>query len=59
MGWDRTNCYGMGQINVSHGQPCIFLMHADNLRKKAQRTKSRQLSCSKASKYVFINQQTR
>jgi len=29
MGWDGTgiNCYvmGMGQINMSHGQPCMFL----------------------------------
>jgi len=24
--WDGTgiNCYGMGQINMSHGQPCSF-----------------------------------
>jgi len=24
--WDGTgiNCYGMGQINMSHGQPCEF-----------------------------------
>jgi len=32
----------------------IFLTHADNLRNKAQRTKSRQLSCSNASTCVFI-----
>jgi len=27
MGWDRTNCYGMGmgQINMSHGQPWLYL----------------------------------
>jgi len=31
----------------------IFLTHAENLRKKAQRTKSRQLSCSNASRCVF------
>ena len=37
----------------------IFLMHPDNLCKKAQRTKSRQLSCSNASRCVFINKQTR
>jgi len=37
----------------------IFLTHADNLRKKAQRTKSRQLSYSNASRCVFINKQTR
>ena len=30
-----------------------------NLHKKAQRTKSRQLSCSNASKCIFINKQTR
>jgi len=33
----------------------IFLTHADNLCKKAQQTKSRQLSCSNASRCVFIN----
>jgi len=37
----------------------IFLMHADNLRKKAQQTKSRQLPCSNASTCIFINKQTR
>jgi len=37
----------------------IFLTHADNLCKKAQQTKSRQLSCSNASRCVFINKQTR
>jgi len=37
----------------------IFLTHADNLRKKAQRTKSRHLSCSNANRYVFIDKQTR
>jgi len=37
----------------------IFLIHADNLRKKAQRTKSRQLSCSNTNRCVFINKQTR
>jgi len=37
----------------------IFLTHADNLRKKAQQTKSRQLSCSNASGCVFIKKQTR
>jgi len=37
----------------------IFLTHPDNLRKKAQRNKSRQLSCSNASRCVFINKQTR
>jgi len=37
----------------------IFLTHADNLCKKAQQTKSRQLSCRNASRYVFINKQTR
>jgi len=32
----------------------IFLMHADNVRKQAQWTKSRQLSCSNVSRCVFI-----
>ena len=32
----------------------ISLTHPDNLRKKAQRTKWRQLSCSNASRCVFI-----
>jgi len=34
-------------------------MHPDNLRKEAQRTKSRKLSCSNASRCIFINKQTR
>jgi len=37
----------------------IFLTHADNLRKKAQRTKSRQLSCSNASRCVVMKKHTR
>jgi len=37
----------------------ILFTHADNLCKKAQRSKSRQLSCSNASRCVFINKQTR
>jgi len=37
----------------------IFLTHPDNWRWKAQRTKSRQLSCSTASRCVFMNKQTR
>jgi len=37
----------------------VFLTHADNLCKKAHRTKSRQLSCSNASRCVFTNKQTR
>jgi len=35
----------------------VCLTHADNLHKKAQRTKSRQLSCSNASRYVFTSRQ--
>jgi len=31
----------------------IFLSHADNLRKKAQPTKSSQLSCSNSSQFFF------
>ena len=37
----------------------IFLTHPDNLRKKTQRSKSRQLSCSNASRCGSINKQTR
>jgi len=37
----------------------IFLTHPDNMRKKAQRSKSRQLSYSNASRCGFINKQTR
>ena len=37
----------------------IFLTHPDNLRKKAQRSKSRQLSYNNASRCGFINKQTR
>jgi len=32
----------------------IFYTHPDNLRKKAQWTKSRQLSCSNADRCAFI-----
>jgi len=46
-------------LNRSWQNAVIFLTHADNLHKKAQRTKSRQLSCSNASRCVFINKQTR
>ena len=37
----------------------IFLSHPDTLSKKVQWTKSRQLSCSNASRCGFINKQTR
>ena len=37
----------------------IFLTHADNLHKKAQWIKSRQLSYRNASSGVFINKETR
>jgi len=37
----------------------MFLMCVDNMGKKAQWTKSSQLSCSNASRCVFINKQTR
>ena len=37
----------------------IFLTHPENLHKKAQWTKSRQLSCSNATRCVFINRQTK
>jgi len=36
-----------------------FHTHPDNLHKKAQQTKSRELSCSNASRCIFINKQTR
>jgi len=36
-----------------------FLTHPDNLRKKAQQSKSRQLCYSNASRCGFINKQTR
>jgi len=37
----------------------IFLTHPDNLLKKAQQSKSRQLSFNNASRCVFMNKQTR
>jgi len=37
----------------------IFLAHPDNLRKKTQRRKSWQFSCSNASRCGFINKRTR
>jgi len=37
----------------------IFLTHTDSWCKKSQQTKSRQLSCSNTSRWVFINKQTR
>jgi len=37
----------------------ILHIHADNLPKKAQQSKSRQLSCSNASRCVSINKHTR
>ena len=37
----------------------IFLTHPGNSRKKTQLSKSRQLSCSNASRCGFINKQTR
>jgi len=52
---------GIGQIGLSRywQHATIFLTHADNLCKKAQQSKSRQLSCSNARRCVFINKQTR
>jgi len=46
-------------VNRCWQNAVIFLMHADNLRKKAHQTKSWQLSCNNASRCVFINKQTR
>jgi len=37
----------------------IFLTHSHTLPKKPQQSKSRQLSCSNASRCVFIKKQTR
>ena len=49
---------GIG-LNRSWQNPVIFLTHPDNLRKKAQRSKSRQLSYNNASRCGLINKQTR
>ena len=46
-------------LNRSWQNAFISLTYADNLRKKAQRSKSRQLSYNNASKCGFINKQTR
>ena len=45
--------------NRSWQNAVIFFTHPDNLRKKAQRSKSRQLSYNNASRCGFINKQTR
>ena len=45
--------------NRSWQNAVIFLTLPDNLRKKAQRSKSRQLSYNNASRCGFINKQTR
>jgi len=52
---------GNGQIGLSGcwQKAVIFFTHLDNLRKKAQRSKSRQSSQSNASRCSFINKQTR
>jgi len=47
-------------LNTSWQNAVIFLMHPDNLRKKAQQQrKSRQLSYNNASRCGFTNKQTR
>ena len=51
-------CIGIG-LNMSWQDAVIFLTHPDNLRKKAQRSKSRQLSYNNASRCGFMNKQTR
>jgi len=43
-------------LSRSRQNAVIFLKHADNLHNKAQWSKSRQLSCSNASRYVFLRQ---
>jgi len=45
-------------LNRSWQNAVIFLTHPDNLRKKAQRSKSRQLSYNNAIRCGFINKQT-
>jgi len=45
-------------LNRSWQNAIIFLTHPDNLRKKAQRSKSRQLSYNNTSRCGFINKQT-
>jgi len=51
---------GIGQNRLSRcwQNAIIFLMHPDNLLKKAQQSKSKQLSCNNVSRCVFINEQT-
>jgi len=46
-------------LNRSWQNAVIFLTHPDNLRKKAQQIKSRQLSYNNARRRGFINKQTR
>jgi len=46
-------------FNRSWQNAVIFLTHPDNMRKKAQRYKSRQLSYDNARRCGFINKQTR
>ena len=46
-------------LNRSWQNAVVFLTHPDNLRKKAQRSKSRELSYNNASRCGFINKQTR
>jgi len=46
-------------LNMSWQNAVIFLTHSDNMRKKAQRSKSRQLSYNNASRCGFINKPTR
>jgi len=46
-------------LNRSWQSAVIFLTHPDNMRKNAQRSKSRQLSYNNAIRCGFINKQTR
>jgi len=46
-------------LNRSWQNAVVFLMHPDTLHKKAQRSKSKQLSYNNASRCGFINKQTR
>ena len=46
-------------FNKSWQNAVIILMYPDNLRKKAQRSNSRQLSYNNARRCGFMNKQTR
>jgi len=45
----------MADVGVGVDKTLIFLMHPEKLRKRAQQSNSRQLSCSNASRCVFVH----